>query len=244
MMEHETHQIAARVYEAKKDSRAADKLIEDYLPFIRSETAKFLNRPPTDSDDELSIAMFAFFESIQSYSRLKGPFLRFAAVQIRRRLIDNYRRERRNQGHISLDAPLSGDTEDLTVGDTLQDRETPYEDMEIREATRQEIAHLSAQMEEFGVSLSDVAENAPQQRRTLAACQKAVCYARNHPAMLEDFLRTRKIPLTKLAEEAGVEKKTLERHRRYLVAVLLICTNGYEIMRGHMMQVLKGGETE
>ena len=27
-----------------------------------------------------------------------------------------------------------------------------------------------------------------------------------------------------------------------LVAVLLICTNGYEILRGHIMQVLKGGE--
>ena len=45
-----------------------------------------------------------------------------------------------------------------------------------------------------------------------------------------------------LADGAGVERKTLERHRRYLVAVLLICTNGYEIMRGHIMQVLKGGE--
>ena len=39
-----------------------------------------------------------------------------------------------------------------------------------------------------------------------------------------------------------MERKTLEIHRRYLVAVLLICTNGYEIMRGHIMQVLKGGE--
>jgi RNA polymerase sigma factor len=244
MMIVETHQIAARVYEAKKDSKAADKLIEDYLPFIRSEATKYLNRPPTDSDDEMSIAMFAFFEAIRNYSHLKGPFLQYASLQIRHRLIDQSRKDKRHQGQISLDAPLSGDTDDLTVGDTLQDQENPYEDMEIREATRQEIAHLTTQMEEFGVSLTDVADNSPQQRRTLAACQKAVRYARNHPALLEDFLRTKKIPLTKLAEEAGVEKKTLERHRRYLVAVLLICTNGYEILRGHIMQVLKGGETE
>ena len=28
----------------------------------------------------------------------------------------------------------------------------------------------------------------------------------------------------------------------YLVAVLLICTNGYEILRGHIMQVLRKGD--
>ena len=97
-------------------------------------------------------------------------------------------------------------------------------------------------MTEFGVTMSDVAENSPRQRRTLEICQKAVSYARNNPEILDDFLRTKRVPLAKLAEGANVERKSLERHRRYLVAVLLICTNGYEIMRGHIMQVLKGGE--
>ena len=97
-------------------------------------------------------------------------------------------------------------------------------------------------MQEFGVSMSDVADNSPRQRRTLESCQRAVRYARSNPDILEDFLRTKRVPLAKLAEGADVERKTLERHRRYLVAVLLICTNGYEIMRGHIMQVLKGGE--
>ena len=124
----------------------------------------------------------------------------------------------------------------------MQDDSQPLEELGVREATQQEIAHLTAQMEEFGVSLTDVADNAPQQQRTLAACQRAVCYARSHPEVLEEFLRTRRVPLAKLAEGTGTERKTLERHRRYLVAVLLVCTNGYEIMRGHIMQVLKGGE--
>ena len=126
--------------------------------------------------------------------------------------------------------------------DTVQDESRALEELGVREATQQEIAHLTAQMEEFGVKLTDVADNSPQQQRTLAACQKAVHYARTHEEVLEEFLRTKRVPLTKLAEGAGVERKTLERHRRYLVAVLLVCTNGYEIMRGHIMQVLKGGE--
>ena len=240
-MNSDEHQIISQVYKAKKDSHAADELIEAYMPFIKSETAKFLNRPPDKSDDELSIAMFAFYESIRNYSKLRGSFLKFAALQIKNRLIDNYRKERRNKGQISLDV---SDDDKPDLKDTIRDEHDKYQENELREATQQEINELSAQMQDFGVSMTDVAENSPRQRRTLEICQKAVQYARNNPEILEDFLRTKRVPLAKIADGANVERKSLERHRRYLVAVLLICTNGYEIMRGHIMQVLKGGENK
>ena len=240
-MNSDAHQIISRVYEAKTDSHAADQLISDYMPFIKSETARFINRPPDKSDDELSIAMFAFYEAIQNYSRLRGSFLKFAALHIRNRLIDNYRKEKRNKGQISLDVSENDKTD---LRETIRDDYDAYEENELREATQHEIAELSAQMQEFGVSMSDVADNSPRQRRTLESCQRAVRYARSNPDIIEDFLRTKRVPLAKLAEGADVERKTLERHRRYLVAVLLICTNGYEIMRGHIMQVLKGGENK
>ena len=237
-MESDAKQLISRVYQAKTDSQKADLLISDYMPFIRSETAKFLKRAPEPSDDELSIAMFAFYEAISSYAEARGAFLSFAALQIKNRLIDNYRKERRNFGQISLDTP---DEDQNSLLETIPDTHDVYEETEIREATRAEIAELSAQMLDFGVSMHDVADNSPQQARTLAACQKAIAYARSHPDLLEDFLRTKRVPLGKLAKGSGVERKSLERHRRYLVAVLLICTNGYEILRGHIMQVLRGG---
>lgn len=237
-MKSDSHQIIAQVYQAKTDSRAADALISSYMPFIKSETAKFLKRPPDPSDDELSIAMFAFYEAVRSYTKSRGAFLNFAALQIRSRLIDNYRREKRNKGQISLD---SSDEEQTDLLETIPDSHNEYEENEIREATKQEIAELSAQMTDFGVSMTDVSDNSPRQSRTVESCRKAIAYARTHPDILEDFLRTKRVPIARLAEGAAVDRKSLERHRRYLVAVLLICTNGYEILRGHIMQVLKGG---
>lgn len=238
-MDSDVQRLPARVSEAKTDSQAADALIADYMPFIRAETARFLKRQPDDGDDELSIAMFAFYESIRCYSRLRGSFLKFASVQIKSRLIDFYRREKRSRGQISLYAADDGQQPLL---ETLPDTADAYAEMELRDATRQEIEELTAQMQQFGVSLPDISENSPKQRRTLEICQRAVCYARSHPVLLEEFLRTKRIPLQKLAEGAEVERKTLERHRQYLVAVLLICTNGYEILRGHIMQVLRKGD--
>ena len=237
-MKSDSHQIIAQVYKAKTDSRAADELISSYMPFIKSETAKFLKRPPDPSDDELSIAMFAFYEAVRSYTKSRGAFLNFAALQIRSRLIDNYRREKRNKGQISLD---SSDEERADLLETIPDGHDEYEATEMREATRQEIEELTAQMTDFGVSMTDVADNSPRQSRTMESCRRAIAYARSHPDILEDFLRTKRVPIARLAEGAAVDRKSLERHRRYLVAVLLICTNGYEILRGHIIQVLKGG---
>ena len=52
--------IVRLVNEAKLDMRKADNLIRDYLPFIKSETSKYLKRSISEQDDEVSIAMIGF----------------------------------------------------------------------------------------------------------------------------------------------------------------------------------------
>ena len=233
------HKIVQQVYAAKEDTRAADLLISTYLPFIKAETAKFLKRPPEEGrDDELSVAMLAFHEAISGYTRGRGGFLKYAALLIKSRLIDYARKEQRHNRLVSLDAPVGED--ETPMGDTIADKSNPYEESAARNATREEIEELSRQMEQFGVSLGDVADNCPKQQRTLDACRRALEYAKNTPGLLDEFLRTKRLPLGQLSSGSGVERKTLERHRKYMVALLLIYTNGYEIIRGHIKQVMKG----
>lgn len=38
--------------------------------------------------------------------------------------------------------------------------------------------------------------------------------------------------MNQLVEGAKGERKTLERHRKYIIAILLAYTNGFEIIRG------------
>lgn len=233
------HEIAAKVCAAKEDMQIADQLIGTYMPFIKAETARFLQRPPVEGhDDELSIAMIAFHEAIRGYSRTRGAFFKYAAMLIKSRLIDYRRREQRHGGVLSLDTP--GDADDTPLGDTLADPKDTNRALEAREATRAEIGELSRQMQDFGVNLADVSDNCPRQQRTLEACRKALGYAKENPALLDELLKTKRLPIGQLAAGSGVERKTLERHRKYMVALLLIHTNGYEIIRGHLTQVMKG----
>ena len=240
----EEHGILEQVYAAKESVQAADQLIGDYLPFIRAETAKFLKRPPEEGrDDELSIAMIAFHEAIGGYAKHRGSFLKYASMLIRSRLIDYARKERRHRQTVSLDAPPPGRRAPLWGRPCPRSGTTPRNPPTGR-PPGQEIEELSRQMESFGVSLSDVADNCPKQQRTLLACRKALAYARENSWLLEELVQGKKLPLAKLSDGSGVERKTLERHRKYLVALLLIYTNGYEIIRGHLAQVMEGGEAQ
>lgn len=232
------HQIIKAVYAAKKNLQKADDLIRDYIPFIRSEASKCLSRVCTEQDDEFSIAMLAFHEAILGYERDRGAFLSFASMLIRSRIIDYQRKEARHQGNISLYSGTGDD--DRTIMDEVADERDPFEESANLEATKQEIAELSAVMADFGVSFSDVAENSPKQERTLEACCAAITFAAENKHLLDELLRTGKLPLAQLVLGSGAERKTLERHRKYILVMLLIQTNGYEIIRGHLRHVLKG----
>lgn len=237
--------ISERVYEAKGDSIAADALIRDYLPFIRAEASKASGRIITEHDDEASIAMIAFHEAIEGYSRLKGAFLSYASIIMRRKIIDYYRKEKRHMNQSSLDVAVYAD-DDETLRDKIADSKDAYTDMSVRDATRQEIVELAQQLSDFDVSMTDIADNCPKQERTLAACKKAIQYAKDNPELVEELKRTKRLPIAKLCEGTGVERKTLERHRKYVLALMIIYSNGYEIIRGHLKQVFsveKGGVT-
>ena len=232
------HRIIKAVYGAKKDPRKADELIRSYIPFIRSEAAKCISRVCTEQDDEYSIAMIAFHEAILGYEQERGAFLGYASMLIKSRIIDYQRREARHQGQVSIYAESGED--DRTILDEMADGRDRYEEAVNLEATKQEIAELSAVMARFGVSFSDVADHSPRQERTLEACTRAVRWAAGDELLLEELLRTGKLPMARLVQGSGAERKTLERHRKYILAMLLIQTNGYEIIRGHLRHVFKG----
>lgn len=233
------HDLVFQVRAAQADPAAADTLIGQYMPFIRSETYKFTHAPiEAGHEDELSIATLAFYEAALSYQRGRGAFLPYAAAAIRNRLIDHYRAERRHGGSVSLDAPAGEDGR--LLAETLPDTRDDIGAYDLRAATRAEIEAFGRQLAGYGIGFSDVADNCPRQERTFAACRRALEFTRSAPELLRRVEATGKLPMNELAAGSGVERNTLERHRKYLAAILLAFTNGYEIIRGHLCQAGPG----
>ena len=231
----EVQDLVGRVQAARTDPEAADALIRQYMGFIRAETAKFIKRAPIDGqDEELSIAMLAFYEAILGYEQNRGAFLSYASRGIRNRMIDHYRKEKKHAKVISLHAPLQDEDDDISKLDRLEDPKNEIEASHRRAAAREEIEEFERKLGEFGITFSEIADNCPRQERTLASCQRVLAAAKLHPELFDILLESKKLPISSLAEKSGTDKKTLERHRKYLIAVLLAFTNGYEIIRGHL----------
>ena len=229
------HELVEQVYAAKTDTEAADSLIRQYMGFIRAETAKYLHRAPIEGqDEELSIVLLAFYEAILGYEKNRGAFLAYASRGIRSRLIDYYRKEKRHAEVTSLHEPVSDEKSDTLKIDHLEHPENEIEKSHHRSATRDETEEFGKQLLEFGISFSDVADNCPRQERTLQACRRVLTAARENPELLNELLRTKKLPIAALSDISKTDKKTMERHRKYLIAILLAFTNGYEIIRGHL----------
>ena len=56
---------------------------------------------------------------------------------------------------------------------------------------------------------------------------------------MNDLMKTGKLPVADIIKEIGVKKKTLERHRKYLVALAVIYWRGYEGLVNHLTEVFK-----
>lgn len=240
------HEIVAQVYEAKESSQAADLLVKKYLPFIKAEAARFTHKNPmAGQEDELSIAMFAFHEAVLSYRKGKGAFLSFASLAIRNRLIDYQRKEQRHKKVISFDRNVSREEEERSLLDKIDTGTDEMKEHTERSSAREEILEFSKTLSGYGLSLSDIADNCPRQKRTLEACHRALAYAKEYPQILDSLMETRKLPMNRITAGSGVDRKTLERHRKYMVGILLAYTNGFEIIRGHLRQVapVKGGQS-
>ncbi|MGN0169459.1 MAG: sigma-70 family RNA polymerase sigma factor [Lachnospiraceae bacterium] len=234
------HQIVQEVYAAKQDNEKADAFIGKYLPFICAEVSRCMGRPCTKHEDEYSIALMAFHEAILGYEEKRGAFFSYASLTIRSRIMDFQRKENRHRGQVSLYD--GAEEEDRMLMEMIPDEKDEFTERDNLEATKQEIEELSEVMKTFGVGFADVADHSPRQERTREACMAAVQFAIRHKELLEELLRTHRLPMKELAEGAGVERKTLERHRKYLLAMLLIQTNGYEIIRGHLKRVINRKE--
>ena len=178
--------------------------------------------------------MLAFYEAILGYEQNRGAFLSYASRGIRNRMIDHYRKEKKHAKVISLHAPLQDEDDNISKLDRLEDPKNEIEASHRRAAAREEIEEFERKLGEFGITFSEVADNCPRQERTLASCQRVLAAAKLHPEIFDILLESKKLPISSLAEKSGTDKKTLERHRKYLIAVLLAFTNGYEIIRGHL----------
>lgn len=204
-----------------------ERLLHEYKAFILRTASSVLKRYVTESDDAWSIALIAFSEALERYEPEKGNFEAYARLVIRRRLIDDVRRQRKFQQEIDVDPQV------FASADPEEDKMNPVRRIVARGAMQpkpdipEEIEDASSLLADYGFSFWDLVDCSPKAGKTRAACAAAVRHMLHTPTLIEKMKSTRRLPIYALAAGSRTPLKLLARHRRYIIAVVEILTGDY-----------------
>lgn len=229
-------ELGREIAEAKRDKKAAGELIEHYMPFIKKQAAAF-EIPFIEYEDRLSIAMLAFLTSIRQYSDEKGGFLALAALNIRNRIIDEYRRQARYQKKL---LPLYSEEEHEVEERLSNMARIRYDREEERQMLAEEIEEYTKELKQHEISFAALLSVCPKQERARKQCMAAAWAARNNEKHMEHFKKTGRLPNKELALELGISVKTIEKHRQYIIAILILLAGDFPAIATYLPEGKEG----
>ena len=233
-----TTTLNKRAVLAATDNRIREELITEHEQTILRSACNATHRYITKSDDEWSIALFAFSKAVDVYSAGKGDFLPFAQMLMKRELIDWYRSQKNALREVPT-APhiMEGNGEPEEDPDGVYFAVVKSSREKSDRTMKEEITAANEMLTEYGFRFFDLTECSPRQEKTRRGCDAAARYMLNQypPELIEELLRKKKLPVKALAKGSGVSKKTIDRYRKYLIMAVLILRGDYP----HIAEYLK-----
>ena len=218
------------------DKSARDFLITKYKPFIISAASETCGRfLVVGQDDEISIALMAFNEAIDSFDFEKSTaFLSFAKNVIKRRLIDYFRKESRYSSEISTSEFVGIDDEkEVNVWEVRQAEDVFMHEKTVT-ARREEILHFSNELNEMGISFSELVEISPKHEDARLRAMEIASIVASNPMLIQYMMKKKSLPAKKIEKMCDCSAKTVERQRKYIIAVVLIIRGDYHYLKEYL----------
>jgi RNA polymerase sigma factor len=220
-----------RVARAKDQKDEANRLISEFKPFIAGVVQKKVGRfVEYGVDEELSVGLMAFKEAIDSYDRQKSRFLSFARLVISMRLIDYYRKSKKERT-TSLD---ESDRSDIAADQTSM---AQYRIADENEKRILEIIEYTNLLKKWGINLEQLVDISPHKEELREQYKMVARVIAKNESILKDLFRTRRLPVKEIENILSIHPKKLERGRIYIIAMVLAIVGGFsylDISRGGM----------
>ncbi len=224
-------EMAALVEKAKHDKQIRDSVIAKYAPFILKTASDFSNRfIKAGVDEEYSISLMAFNEAIDSYDCTKGvSFFAFARVVIRRRLMDYCSKKNRTGSEVSIQM-LEEQNPHIEYSISL-DR---YKQTTEQEFRKMEIEDYQRALKEFNISFDSLVDDAPKKMDARKRAMETARIIADCPEYISHLMKTKQLPLAGIVGKTSLSRKTLERNRKYIIAIVLILSGDYSYLKDYI----------
>lgn len=225
------------------DHQARNQLISSYVPFILRITSQVTHRfIDKGRDDEYSIALTAFNEAIDRFDvDRESSFLAFAETIIRRRLIDFFRVRSKDRKQVPWSEFDMVDDEDNVANSAEIRTSIEYHKVEEESKLRAyEIEEYASELQAYDLSFGELVRISPKHED---ARQNAfeIGFTIVGDEHLLEYVRTRKsLPLKELESKVQVSRKTMERQRKYILAIVVLLTGDFPRLRTFIEQRREG----
>ena len=214
-----------QLQDAKTDKRTLNILLHNYLPFIKKCVAGVFFKRQSQIDN-LTDAMLAFTHSVHTYNPEQGAFIHYAAMVIRNRLIDNIRKEMLVQKRFfSFSSVFSSKKNENDMQWETEISLLSYDRSEEEKNLHLEIMDINDEFAKWGFSWITLLKKCPKQARSRSLAWRIAKTVLMNPALLADMLKTRQLPVTRLADFFSL--KTLEKYRQYIAALIILSQGDY-----------------
>ncbi|WP_460321812.1 RNA polymerase sigma-I factor [Paenibacillus sp. YSY-4.3] len=224
-MDRPIEQILKKVQE-EGNAAERDMFIEHYRPFILRTVSHVCKRQIGWNHDESSVGLIAFNEAIDRYNETLGKsFDNFAFMLIRNRLVDEFRRQGKIMRSESIVYDEAHDEFEQTALEIASSMEA-YEREQTALELAQELMLYDEALQEYGVSLEELEDCSPKHRDTRKQFIQIAKHFSGHADWIDILHTTKRLPMKEMLDFFKVSRKTLERNRKYLIALVLIYSNG------------------
>ena len=224
------------VLKAKRgDKQVMNDLLIAFTPFMKKTASFVCKRFIDEHDDEFSIAMSGFHEAVLQFSPVENSSLTtFSHLIMKRRLVDYFRKEATRNDVIHL---LKG--EDETGADVQhyvfdQSSIVSYSREQQAAERREEIMEYTKLLNGYGLSFHKLAKSSPKHadsRRTAIHIAQIIAET---PEFYTYLVANKRLPIKELGSTVEVSRKTIERHRKYIIAVTLLLTSHFVYIKEYI----------
>lgn len=222
------------------DKTLWNQFVADNETFILKMASGAARRYLTKSDDEWSAGLEGFVQAIEQYRPGAGSFEGFAALLIRRRVIDCLRAQQRFAAEMPVD-PTLFETPPEEGGEELLLRMALCEKLATtqEDALRLEIESVEGVLQRYRFTFFDLEKCSPKAEKTKRACAAAVRCLLENPMLLREMRCSAQLPTKILEQTLHLPRKILERHRRYIIAAAEILSGEYPCLGGYLSTIGK-----
>lgn len=217
----------------REDEYLRNRFIEKYKPFLAKYTSSICHRYVSYGvDEELSIALIAFNESIDRFNG-EGIFFEYAKIVIKSRLYDYFDSKEYQETHKHV-----YDEEDFHLNNESRNQ---YHEEVKSQRLKEEVEELTKILKMYHIEMNDLYQSRPKHLLSRKHIHHLISLLLDNDEIVSLIIDKGYLPMSHILNNYKTTKKRIEPYRKYIMAIIIICVGQFELLKAYMpSEVIKG----